>query len=419
MAGVPKRRNQPTTGLRDRPAAPVDRPRAGVGVTLAATLVAVAASGCVASSLGSQGSGHAPTPHAPRPILHAHHVRADRADPIAPIHLSVGKGRLRKVWVDCSSCMRHRLKGHVVRRGKAWVSYHPAPPSSKLVVHARARDGVGHMRRLEPIKMRVASADSILSPVMSPAGGTYGVGQPVVVYFNHPVQDRKAVQKRLHVQSDPVVHGAWHWMTDNVVHWRPRHFWPAHTKVSVSVDLGDRWLHGQWGAADHHTSFHIGDSQISTVDVTGHTMVVRQNGAVVQTIPVSTGREDKYPTAGGIHIALSKAPKVIMDSATVGIPRNSPDGYYEKVFWDVRISNGGEFVHAAPWSVSDQGVTNVSHGCVNISPAAARWFYYFSQVGDVVNVIHSARPPDLGDAGMADWNMSWQQWKAGSAFANG
>jgi hypothetical protein len=40
-----------------------------------------------------------------------------------------------------------------------------------------------------------------------------------------------------------------------------------------------------------------------------------------------------------------------MDSATVGIPKGDPDYYYETVYWDTRISNGGMFVHAAPWSL--------------------------------------------------------------------
>jgi lipoprotein-anchoring transpeptidase ErfK/SrfK len=104
-----------------------------------------------------------------------------------------------------------------------------------------------------------------------------------------------------------------------------------------------------------------------------------------------------------------------MDSATVGIPRNSPDGYYEKVYWDVRISYGGAFVHAAPWSVADQGSTNVSHGCVNLSTDNAKWFYDFSQRGDVVDVYNSTAAPVLTDPGMADWNLSWREWLAGSA----
>jgi lipoprotein-anchoring transpeptidase ErfK/SrfK len=131
----------------------------------------------------------------------------------------------------------------------------------------------------------------------------------------------------------------------------------------------------------------------------------------VRSVPISAGRT-KYPTMGGVHIVLYKSYDVIMDSQTVGIPRNSPDGYYEHVFWDVAISNGGEFVHAAPWSVGAQGNSNVSHGCVNLSPADATWFYGFSTLGDVVEVVGSPRPPS-DDAGTLDWRLPWEQWAQG------
>src|SRR5204863_470559 len=156
--------------------------------------------------------------------------------------------------------------------------------------------------------------------------------------------------------------------------------------VSVTSD-------GYWGDSARSAELRIGHSHVSLVDVGRHIMTVRDDGRVVRTIPVSAGR-DKYPTKSGVHIALSKAQMVIMDSATVGIPRNSPDGYYEKVYWDVRISDGGAFVHAAPWSVGAQGHRNVSHGCVNISTSEAIWFYNFSQRGDIVNIVNSGAAPD-------------------------
>jgi lipoprotein-anchoring transpeptidase ErfK/SrfK len=148
---------------------------------------------------------------------------------------------------------------------------------------------------------------------------------------------------------------------------------------------------------------------ISTVDVTAHVMSIRRNGTLLRVAKVSTGR-DKYPTKGGVHIVLEKANPQIMDSETVGIPRDSPDGYYEKVPDSVRISNGGAFVHAASWSVQSQGVANVSHGCVNMSPADAHWFYGLAKRGDIVNVIHASVQPVLWDAGMADWNITFSDW---------
>ncbi len=155
-------------------------------------------------------------------------------------------------------------------------------------------------------------------------------------------------------------------------------------------------------------------SHISEVDIATHEMQVYDNGKLIKTFPVSTGRAS-LPTMDGVHIAIEKSQVVQMDSATVGIPKGSPGYYNETVFWDVRISDGGEFVHAAPWSVAQQGHINVSHGCVNLSPANAEWFYNWALRGDVVDIYGGPRPPSATDPGTADWNMSWKQWLAGGA----
>ncbi len=119
----------------------------------------------------------------------------------------------------------------------------------------------------------------------------------------------------------------------------------------------------------------------------------------------------------GVHIVLDRSSVVRMDSATVGIPVNSPNGYNELVYDDVHISDSGEYVHAAPWSVGDQGLTNVSHGCINVSPANALTFFNFSRVGDVVEVIGSPRPAVAGDHGVMDWSTPWSQWTPATVHA--
>ena len=186
-------------------------------------------------------------------------------------------------------------------------------------------------------------------------------------------------------------------------------YWSAGTKVTVKAAIaGYNAGGGAWGVKDVTTTYAIGDAHVSKVDTQTHQMAVMNNGVVVRMFPVSTGR-DKYPTKSGIHVTNEKLRTTTMDSATVGIPRNSPDGYYETVEWNVRISNSGEFVHAAPWSVDSQGRANVSHGCVNASTADAEWFYNFSQTGDVVEVVGSQEQLQPTN-GIGDWQIPWATW---------
>jgi lipoprotein-anchoring transpeptidase ErfK/SrfK len=283
-----------------------------------------------------------------------------------------------------------------------------------VVATVRGLDGATVHRTLT---VRTSAPDATADTNVSPYGdATVGVGEPIIVLFSHPVTDRVAATAALTVSTSVPVTGAWRWFSATEVHWRPKAYWPAHTKVTLHDDLlGVQVAPGVWGLRSRDVHFSIGDAHVSTVDVATQTMTVRSNGTVVATYPVSTGRA-AYPTKGGVHIVLNKAPSVVMDSRTVGIPKTSPDFYYETVLWDVRISDGGAFVHYAPWSVGSQGHRPVSHGCVNVNLAPAIAFYRLSVPGDVVNVVNSAVPPNRYDAGMADWSYTWSQW-TGSAAA--
>jgi lipoprotein-anchoring transpeptidase ErfK/SrfK len=278
-----------------------------------------------------------------------------------------------------------------------------------------ATDGSEGTVRLRFTTSSLGDRDKLTAKV-SPDGGTYGVGMPVVAYFDHdvPVAKRAEVERRFTIRSTSHQVGAWHWMDARTAHWRPARLWKAHARVTVRWDLSRLSLgDGVWGdMKPHAASFQLGNAHVTTVDAAGHYMAVRSGGELVRVVPVSTGRPE-YASKGGPHIVLAKERVTVMDSATVGIPKDDPDYYYEKVYWDTRISNGGMFVHAAPWSVADQGRRNVSHGCVNVSTANAEWFYYFSQIGDVVNVINTPARPLLWDAGTADWTISWREWLAG------
>jgi lipoprotein-anchoring transpeptidase ErfK/SrfK len=179
--------------------------------------------------------------------------------------------------------------------------------------------------------------------------------------------------------------------------------------VNVSAKLrGVEAGGGAWGFGDFTSAMTIGEKHLSVVDVASHMMQVFQNDQLVQTWPISAGRAN-LPTIGGTLYVPYKSQDVKMDSLTLGIPRNSPDGYFDHVYWNTAISFNGFYIHAAPWDIAQQGVENVSHGCVNISPDRATTFFHFSQVGDIVQVKNSPRVADAGD-GEGDWQIPFAQW---------
>jgi lipoprotein-anchoring transpeptidase ErfK/SrfK len=322
-------------------------------------------------------------------------------------------GRLRAVTVAASG--GRRLDGTLADDGRSWVSSGPLAPATRYRVVAEAVDEAGTPTRRRTSFTTLRPRAELRAAVMPLDGETVGVGLPIGVWFNRPVADRAAVERRLQVSSSKPVTGAWHWFADNEVHYRPRTYWPSGARVTLrarlaGTDAGD----GVWGVSDRTIRFRIGERQVSIVDVRSHRMRVVSGGRTLRVLPVSTGRE-RYPTTNGVHFVLEKTPVKLMDSSTIGIPRSSPGGYYQRVAWSVRISNSGEFVHAAPWSTGSQGRANVSHGCVNLSTANAAWFYRLTRRGDVVEVRGSPKRPGTS-LGVADWNMSWARWLAGSAL---
>jgi lipoprotein-anchoring transpeptidase ErfK/SrfK len=126
---------------------------------------------------------------------------------------------------------------------------------------------------------------------------------------------------------------------------------------------------------------------------------------VEKTFPMSMGMSaGGHETPNGTYYVLEKFPTVVMDSSTYGVPVNSSWGYKLTVQDAVRIDNSGGFVHSAPWSVADQGKRNVSHGCINLSPANAKWFYENFGSGDPVVVKNSVGTYTKND-GSQDWQL--------------
>lgn len=253
-------------------------------------------------------------------------------------------------------------------------------------------------------------------PSIGPLDGTtVGIGMPIRVFFDQPVANRSAAERNLIVSTSVPVVGGWNWFSDTEVHWRPQVYWPANTEVRLDanvygVDLGN----GAWGQLDRSISFTIGAAHVSVADAATHTMQVWADGALVQTFPVSMGSPEN-PTRSGAHVVIDKERAMIMDSTTYGLALDA-GGYQTAVEYATRISNNGEFVHSAPWSVAQQGNTNVSHGCINLAPDRAAWFFDFSQIGDVVEVVNGG--PMLGpvDGDIYDWAIPWEAWLQGSAL---
>ena len=251
--------------------------------------------------------------------------------------------------------------------------------------------------------------------VVPSEGEVVGIGQPVAVQFDENIPNRLAAQQAIKIKTNPPVEGAFYWLNNREVRWRPAAYWKPGTTVEVAVntygvDLGD----GLFGQENITTHFSIGDAMITRIDDNTKTMTVTRNGEVIKTMPVSMGK-DSTPTNNGTYVVGDRRSHMVMDSSTYGVPTNSPNGYRTEVDWATQISYSGIYVHAAPWSVGSQGYSNVSHGCINVSSSNGQWFYDNSKRGDIVEIANTVGSTLPGTEGLGDWNIPWDQWEAGNA----
>jgi lipoprotein-anchoring transpeptidase ErfK/SrfK len=223
---------------------------------------------------------------------------------------------------------------------------------------------------------RVTTSTDVVS--VQPAGQTVGVAHPVTVTFAGPIADRAAAERIIDIDIDIDIAspepsaGTFTWLSDRVVEFTPTTFWPAYSTITVT-------------AGGAKTNFQTGAKVVSVADISAHTFTVSIDGEVAREMPASMGKP-KYPTPTGTFTALEKQRRVTFDSRTIGIPLDDPEGYLIKGEYGVRVTWGGVYVHSAPWSVGSQGYANVSHGCINLSPDNAAWYFDTVRLGDPIIV---------------------------------
>lgn len=228
-------------------------------------------------------------------------------------------------------------------------------------------------------------------PSFNPTNGSIvGAAKPIYINFQRPIANRQMAEQAIHISSNPPVPGRFYWVSDTQVRWRPQDFWPAGTVVNID-------------ASGAKSSLTVPEQLVATIDNKTLQMEIHRNGELIKTFPVSMGKKG-HDTKNGTYYVLEKFADIVMDSSTYGVPVDSADGYKVKVQDAVRIDNSGAFVHSAPWSVGSQGEENVSHGCINLSPANAQWFYDNFGSGDAVVIKNSVGIYNQPD-GASDWQM--------------
>jgi lipoprotein-anchoring transpeptidase ErfK/SrfK len=378
------------------------------------------------SSTPKQAAGPAePTP----PAISISPGAGANVDPLGPVLVTAGDGMLTSVTM--TNEQGKSVEGILTPDKTAWKPAEPLGYGHTYKVTAEGLTITGHTGPMNATFSTLTPPNQTKAYLTTTAGNpltdgaTYGVGTVVVAHFDEDIPDHAAAEKRLVVTTTPAVEGSWYWVDKRNAHWRPENYYAPGTKVSVAANIfGAELGNGLFGQEDSKTTFTIGPSHVSIADDNTKQVQVFENGNLIRTMPTSMGMGGSEVVAGktitfwtqpGIYTVMDKANPVIMDSSTFGLPVNSRLGYKESINWATKISTDGIYLHELASTVWAQGNTDTSHGCLNLSPANAQWFFNFAMPGDVVEVRNTGGAPlEVWQNG--DWGLPWDQWQAGSAL---
>lgn len=296
-----------------------------------------------------------------------------------------------------------------------WTASAPLKVGTRYQVHAWGDADGEQVEKTSGFSTKDIARSGTLevASVLPEDGAKVGVAHPLQVTFNQSVSDRATVQKALEVVTTPAVPGAWYWIDNVTVDYRPESFWPADTEVALNAKLaGINAGDGVVGGENEKSTFTTGREQTIQVDVVKHKLQVMQGGQAIKSYDVSTGKKG-WETRNGTKVIMDKERNKVWTNEAI----DAKEDYRYKSKYALRITNSGEFLHDAPWNTGNIGEANTSHGCIGMLPKAAEWLYQHTMIGDPVVVVGSPKPFDDLTNRIADWNIPWDKWSAGNAQA--
>ncbi len=382
-----------------------------VAVVLAGSLVAATVAIASAERAAPPVAAEAPRPAAA--LAYEPTAGASALNPTSPVSVRVTDGTLADVALRDAE--GEAVDGALSDDRTRWTASDRLAYGQRYTWSGTATGLDGRPVALDAAFSTVDPARELRGVLNIGDGRTVGVAAPIEIQFDGHVDDRAAVERALSVETSTPVEGAWGWLPDenggSRVHYRTKEYWPANTEVTVTAKLfGVDYGGGAFGRADVSSTFTIGRSQIVKADANSHRMVVVRNGSKVADYPASYGlaSDPDRNTRSGIHVVTEKFTDKRMVSERYGYD------LVEK--WAVRMSNNGEFIHANPDTTGVQGSSNVTHGCINLSPANAKAYYDTALYGDPVEVTGTPIRLSARDGDIWDWTLSWDQWKELSAL---
>lgn len=221
-----------------------------------------------------------------------------------------------------------------------------------------------------------------------------GVAHPLSIAFSDTLADREAATRHIQIRTadGAPVTGRWHWAGERRLRFTPQPHWPSSTGIEVTAEPGTlRTTHGGTLEAATLGSFTTGPDRRIAVYLDSQRAVALEDGQVVRSFKVSTGKPATPTVTGSFYIYARYPLKTMKSDAKPGEP-----GHYvvENVPY-AQYFHKDYALHGAWWH---NGFGRpASHGCVNLAtrtrnrrwpnaPEDAGWLYEWASLGVPVTV---------------------------------
>lgn len=307
-----------------------------------------------------------------------------------------------------------------------------SPPSGPIATIPTASDWAKPKVLPKPRKRVTATFEAAGNGLgVSGSRVKLGVGTLPRLRFSKNITNKAAVERHLQVAATTPsgrtvnVPGAWGWISDETVVFRPKNYWPGNSTIRITSTVNDtvlgksgkKYLVGSKALRKTYV-FRTDRSLIATVDGAKKTMTVHVNGKKRKNFKVSLGKSGWETRNGAKVISTDKEDNKVYRSSSLGLDPEVE--FYELPSkWNTRLTPSGEFLHTASWAYGRLGRYNGSHGCTNMFEDDAKWIFDNTIPGDVVNYIKTGG--DMmeawnGPGGL--WNIPWNRWLKKSALSS-
>jgi lipoprotein-anchoring transpeptidase ErfK/SrfK len=258
---------------------------------------------------------------------------------------------------------------------------------------------------LPPLNLELTTSPPLAAETNVRGLTNLGLMLPLQVTFSEPLADRTNAASNLQVRTrdGKAISGKWNWIGQRHLKFTPHPAWPASSSIEISADVQNlRSERGGMLTQALIEQFSTGTDRRLFVYLDSQRVEAVENGKVVRTFKVSTGKS-KTPTVTGSFYIYDRYRHKTMRS-DVG---RGQRGFYEveKVPYTQFFHKDFAF-HGAFWH--NNFGHPASHGCINMATKEqnkqwpnvsedAGWLYHWGALGLPVTVTHKA--PESVQAG--------------------